>query len=90
MNLLRFMMILILGSQPIWTSLCFQLLDLHSSIKLSHLMFLNIIHVCFYLLLKIITIKMSGGFSFKLAFAIPQLTILCLDNLYMKSQTYMF
>lgn len=34
MNLLRFMMILILGSQPIWTSLCFQLLDLHSSIKL--------------------------------------------------------
>lgn len=32
---------------------------------------------------------MSGGFSFKLAFAIPQLTILCLD-LYMKSQTYMF
>lgn len=33
---------------------------------------------------------MSGGFSFKLAFAIPQVTILCLDNLYMKSQTYMF
>lgn len=33
---------------------------------------------------------MSGGFSFKLAFAIPQLTILCLDILYMKSQTYMF
>lgn len=33
---------------------------------------------------------MSGGFSFKLAFAIPQLTILCLDNLNMKSQTYMF
>lgn len=33
---------------------------------------------------------MSGGFPFKLAFAIPQLTILCLDNLCMKSQTYMF